>query len=216
MDPVGRQAAGPLDRHVAAYRDGRAEQDQHLVDQVRSQIEPHPIAFRLAPALSDQRTVPIKTALDGDDVAETTGRDLGLKGQEIGVPAAVLEYRNQAAGLCGQGDQTFGVGQCGGERLVDDDRLAGADGGLGLGGVQGVGSGEDDEADIRIGEDGLEVRDDAGVGIDGADVIGTAADDSVQGQVGTGGDQGGVEGLAGVAEADDGGIRDGGHLSIRP
>jgi hypothetical protein len=93
--PVGAEAAFALDGEVAGHAERAAEQDQHLVDQVRAQIQPDAAARPLAPAVPDHRAAAVVAALDGDDAAQPIVGDHRLEGEEVGVPAAVLEDRQQ-------------------------------------------------------------------------------------------------------------------------
>jgi len=87
-------------------------------------------------------------AFEHGDLAQLALVDQAAQGQEVGVPAAVLEHAEHARRCLRHGGDGFGVGQGRSEGLVDHDRLAGLQRRNGLFGVQGVGRGDDDQADV--------------------------------------------------------------------
>lgn len=108
---------------------GRSEQDERLVDDMAAQVVQQPADLlrvaRLAPAALRLRTPPLETGLEALYVAQLTVRDQAGEGEEVVVPAAVLEDREQQPALLGEGRELPRLGGRTGDRLVHDDRQTG-------------------------------------------------------------------------------------------
>ena len=118
----------------------------------------------------------------------------------------------------GKGDEGAGLGGGRGEGFVDDDVLAGAEGGGGQRDVGVVGGGDDDEVEGGVGEGFFRGAKDAGrwVGFRGGGA--GALDDGSELEPRNGGDEGAVEDFATEAIADDGGadgVRHGEMVIVR-
>jgi hypothetical protein len=114
----------------------------------------------------------------------------------------------------GEVDEVAGVGGAGGEGLVDDDVLAGAEGGGGELGVGGVGGGDDDEVDGGVEEGVFGGAEDRRVRIGGCGGVAGALGYTRQCETGDRGDEGAVEDAAGEAVTDDGGADGGGAHAV--
>ena len=104
--------------------------------------------------------------------------------------------------LGGEAEEVAGLVEGDGEGLVDDDVLAGADGGCGEGVVAVVGAGDDDEVEVGVGGDlvGGEDGDAGDVGVDG---FGAAGADDREVEAGDGADEWGVVDLTDPAVTDE-------------
>ena len=172
LGPVRTEPAVALDGQIEGDPQRPSEQHHGLIDQMRPQVEPDPGPRRLAPAVAHHGPVAVETALIGDDPAQMSRRDLGLKRQEVGVPAPVLEHRQQQVFRGRQIDQPRGVGEVERERLVHDHGLARVERLLGLGGVNCVGGGDNDQVNGRIGEGLIQRRDGFGLRPGGGEDVG--------------------------------------------
>jgi hypothetical protein len=104
---------------------GRAEQPEHLVDQVATQVAEQP---GIGADLQRGRVVLVHPGLDDPELAELTALQHRGEGPDVGVPAAVVEHvQRNARGLRRRNEGSPGVrGRR--ERLVGDRRHAGGDG----------------------------------------------------------------------------------------
>jgi hypothetical protein len=138
---------------------GRAEEGERLVDEVRAEVEEHAVGgvLGLLPGvLAGDGAEAVEVGLEGDEAADGVFSDEFFYGEEVAVPAAVVEGDDvQAFGL-GERAEFEGLFAGGGEGLVDDDVLAGFEGLFGEGEVGLVGGGDDDELDGLVGEDLIE------------------------------------------------------------
>ena len=154
-----------------------------------------------------------------DDAAERAVGEQLAHGEEVAVVAAVVEGSEEFLLCAGEGDERARIGGAAGERLVDDDVLAGFERGGGELDVGVVGRADYDEIDGGVGE-GLGCRgDDAGGGVGrsgGGGALGVADDDSGEFESRDGVDEGAVEDSAGEAVAEDCGADGfGGHKHYR-
>ena len=80
---------------------------------------------RLAPAGRELRSPPLETGLEPRDLAKGFLFQQFPQGQEVSVPAPVLEHRQQEPALGSRIDESAPFGRIERERLVDDDRELG-------------------------------------------------------------------------------------------
>jgi hypothetical protein len=104
---------------------GRAEQPEHLVDQVATQVAEQP---GLRADLQGGGVVLVHPGLDEPEFAEFAARQHCGEGADVGVPAAVVEHGERHARVPRRGDQRAAAVGVRGERLVGDRRYAGGDG----------------------------------------------------------------------------------------
>jgi len=92
---VGGAAAGTKGRQIAGHPQRPSEQDQSLIDQMRSQIIPDARArtVALAPSVAHLGPPTIETALEAHHRPQPILGDQGLQGQEVSVPATIVEDR---------------------------------------------------------------------------------------------------------------------------
>ena len=201
VDGLGPRA---LQGEVGVDGVGRAEEAEGLVDEVGAEVVPQATAGDrgLAPALADLRAEAVEAGFERQDLAERAIGDEAAQREEVGVPAAVVEHREDAAGARGETGEPLRLGQCEREGLVDDDVPAGRERPAGEVGVGVVRRGDDDEVEVGSRQDGVGVRQDRRVRQVGPHLGRVARRDGSEAQAGRGGDQGHVEGLAGVAVAE--------------
>jgi hypothetical protein len=132
------------------------------------------------------------------DLPERAGLNDGFGGEDVAVPAAVLEDGENAVVLAGECDQLPCLGEIEGERLVDDDVLASFDGGFSKREVAVVGTGDDDEIEAGMGGC-LRGRENLDFGEVSEDTLGPAGAYDGEFESVSGAEQGSVEGLASVA-----------------
>ena len=93
--PIGDFATIALYRQACEHSIGQAEQQQRLIDQMRSQVVPEAAARSglLAPTYAHLRAEAIDMRLEMLHIAQYTIRHRLLHAQKIAVPTAVLKYR---------------------------------------------------------------------------------------------------------------------------
>ena len=132
---------------------GLTKESQSLVQEVGAKvIEDATALFHtacLSPAVLAKVAEAVEPGLEANDPAQggLLRLDEFLDGQEIGVPAAVLEDGEDARVLLGEPGEEDALVKGDGEGLFDDDVLASLDGFAGQIKVEGVGGGDDDEID---------------------------------------------------------------------
>ena len=111
---------GPTGVELAVHPLHRAEQLQGLVDQVRAQVEQHPVARagRGFPGFADLRRPALHPGLEPGHFTERALPQEFLHGLELAVPAPVLIDGEQSAGLFRVRDQFERLGAAGRERFV--------------------------------------------------------------------------------------------------
>ena len=117
MHPVDRLHPGTLDGQVGRDRLGQAEQHQRLVDQVRPEVveDARPGDRHLLPAALGHGAEAVVAGHEAGHLADQAGLQAAPDGEEVAVPAPVLEHAQQPALGRGQPDTSF-VGLGGGER----------------------------------------------------------------------------------------------------
>jgi len=126
---------------------GRPEQCDTLVDEVRAEVHQQAIGGVrgfFPGVLALDRPVAVEVRLEGDEAAQRAVGKNFLDGQEIPIPAAVMEWRNDHTLRRGESDQLFGFGAGAGERLVDDNMFSGGESLFGQRVVRLVGGSDDD------------------------------------------------------------------------
>ena len=205
MEPVVCLRPRPHPGHLGGDRAGAAEQLQGLVDQMGSEIVPHPGTWdvMLPPAVADLRPEPVEVRLEVADRADGTLSKGRADGQEVAVEAAVLEgrHRHPRRRTCGQHRRRLRPVQ--GKGLLHQHRLARGDGLQGQRGVPGIGGGDHHQLHRRVGQQGVGRGHDPRTGAGGLGLPGTGGADRRQRQFAEGRDQRRVEGAARIAEADE-------------
>ena len=205
MEVVAGYAVVLLYRDVSIDRLGLAKQNQGLVDQVRTQVQQHAAPWLFSPAITNLGAETVEVAFILGDLAQVIPIDQGLECQEVAVPTAVLKDRDRTVDLAGVDGDGARLIKGHGEGLVDDHVLAGGEGRMGLAGVQGVGRGNDHQVDLRISQGPDQIGgDDRDFREVGPHLGRVAGDHRVQLQTRRRGDQRRMEGLAGIAIADQG------------
>ncbi len=202
--------AGAADVRLGVDLGDRAEEDQGLVDDVAAEVVEQTSDLcrvaGLAPAALELRAPALEAGLEAPGVAEFTVGEEPPEGQEVVVPAAVLEDGEEQAALLGEGGQLAGLGRGAGDRLVHDHRQARLEGGRGQRDVGLVRGGDDDQVQlVRAVEQLFGGGGDSHVRELGAGLLlplRVGGDHGVQGEALGGGDQRGVEDRAGEAVAD--------------
>ena len=99
--PVLDRGARTQGREVGVHAIGDTEEQERLVDQVRSEVEPDaaPGHRGFPPAVPDGRAEAVDPGLEVDDVPEPAGADQLGDAQEVAVEAAVLEHPQHPPGL---------------------------------------------------------------------------------------------------------------------
>ena len=187
---------------------GRAEEGEGLIDEVRPEVEEHAVGgvgSFLPCVLAGDGAEAVEVGLEGDEAADSLFCDEFFDGEEVAVPAAVVEGDDVEALGFGERAEFEGLFAGGGEGLVDDDMLSGGKGLFGKGEVGLVGSGDDDERDGRVGEDLVERAGDHDSGVGAGGLVALALHDGGEAEAGDGADERGVEDAATEAVADDGG-----------
>ena len=213
VEVVGGLGAVALLGQVGVHRQRCAEQLHGLVDQVRAQVVPQAAAGAgaVAPAIGHLRAEPVEVRVQFGDFAQRAAIEQGAQREEVGVPAAVVEHAEHAAGCRGRVDHGLRLGRVEGERLVDHDMLAGGQRSQRKRRVGVVRGGHDDEVDRRIGEGARGIGDDMGVRMGGVNLGRIARYDSVQAQPGRARHEWCVEDAAGQAEAEQCDVQFAGH-----
>lgn len=175
---------------------GRSEQHQGLVHDVAAEVVQQTADLlrgaRLAPAALQLRAPALEAGLEALDLAEVVFGDEAAQGEEVVVPAAVLEDGEEGSAAVRQGGERAGLGGGRGDRLVHDHGDAGFEGGGGERDVRLVGGGDHDQVEVPgpqlVGGGGDvdvgELR--AGLGLPGR----VGGDDRVQGESVRGGHEG--------------------------
>ena len=149
--------AGTLGGDIQPEAIGLTKELQALIQQVRTQIkpEPGPRQCLLAPAFPYHGTITIDMGVKLLDLAQlATGNHLA-QGEEVGIPAAVVKYRQQPIPAARQLGQLQGLGASQGKGLVHHHMLACQQGGLGQRIVTIIGGGDHDQLQIGEGDQAL-------------------------------------------------------------
>lgn len=209
-DGVGRLELGAalaLVEQAAAHGAGEAEQHVGLVDQVGAEVEERAAAAgdaQLAlPVGGRVGAVAVEVGVELDDAAQLALLDQVLGQQEVGVPPAVLVHADELARLRGDVGELLGLSGRGHKRLLRQHVLAGLERLLGEVEVVVGRRRDDDDVDVRVGDEGVG----AGVVLEGGIVggrgvvgLGRALDDGVQLEAWGCDDEGDVEDLGGETE----------------
>ncbi len=219
MEIIVRARGSALAGDVSSHSLGQPEQHERLVDEVRAQVVEQARSRRLglAPALLDLGTEAIEMRLVVRDLAQASVLDETAHGEEVVVPATVLEHRQAPVDALGQRDQRLGLGGVQRERLVDHHMLAGLQRGARQGSMALVGRGDHHQLNGRIRNQILRIFVRQGLGKVAQNLVFAPAADGRQAEAAGRGDQRGVEERAGRAVADEtGGDRvHGGSMSRR-
>ena len=213
----------PHDLQLGLLDDGGTEQLQGLIDEVASEIVGDARALLdgrgVLPAVAVRTGPALEGRLEAVHGAERTFRDQSFDGQEVAVPAPVLEDREHAVGILGRGDQLLRVADGGNEGLVDDNRCTRIQCRQALLEVGVRRRGEDDEIQIPGASQQLVgSRDDLGPRMLGGGLSGTIRvrrGDELESEGRVRGDERSVEHATGEAEPDDPGA-DGGSGGGHP
>jgi hypothetical protein len=203
MHVVGRGAVIAMRLHRRGDGLRRAEQHERLVDQMRAEVEQQTAAARrvFAPALTHERTEAVEMRFEVRDAAKLAAFHEVANGEEVAVPAAVVERREEAALLCGEIGERAGFGGGERDRLVDHHVLAGFQRASREVEVRVVGRGDDDAFDVAEREQRVEVGHHGGRGEVGTGALGLAGCDGGNGRAAAMGDDRRVKRLAGEAVA---------------
>ncbi len=178
--------------HVGGDRVRRAEERECLVDEVGAEVEKQAVggATRFFPGVgAGERPESVEVRLDGDDAAEDGFGAQFADGEKVAIVAAVVEGGEDLAGVVRDVDEGTRLGAGGGERLVEDDVLAGLEGAGGEVEVRVVGRGNDDEVEVGIVESLIDRAQNAGVGIGGGGFVAAPLDDGGEFEARHGGDE---------------------------
>ena len=181
------------------------EQEQKLIDEMRSEIVQPAAALRGLPAPGPRQTVALPRHLDPANVTQQAVVDRFPQRQEIAIPAAVVEDVEHLPALTGGRDHAVGLGDGQTHHLVGDDVLAGLQRTDGQVRVRRMRRGQDHQIDLRIGDHRLETLIGTAMpfGHDLLARIGIARADTVQLEAGSNADQVTVNQLPRIAVADD-------------
>jgi hypothetical protein len=208
--------AAAHDRELGLLDGCRPEEVQGLVDEVASEVE------RDAGALLDSggllplprlgRAPALEGRLEAMHLAEHALADEAGHGEEVAVPATVLEDGERPSDLFRLGDELLRVAQAGHERLVDHEGRTGLERGDALLEVHVRRRREDHEVEVAgPREQRLRAVDDLGVGVVLLRLrppVGVAGGDEVERERGVGRDERGVEDAPRQAVTDDSGAND--------
>ena len=126
VEVIDAAATFALHGQVGIDRLGPAEQHQHLVQQVRTEVVPQatagPVLF--APAVAHLRTVTVEVRVALGHVAQAAFGQQRLQGEEVGIETPVLEHGGDAPGIACRSQHRFRFGHIQRERLVDQHMLA--------------------------------------------------------------------------------------------
>jgi len=191
--------------NVGGHGCWEAEKLEGMIDEVRTDVEKDAGAgsLALAPGVGfESGTEAIVVRFEADDAAErASGGELEDALEVAIVPAALIDGE-EAAAFAGELDEIESFGHGGGEGLVNEYVAAGGEALVRERIVRVVGSGDDDEADIREGEEFFEGANDACVGVGLGGFGAGALQNGGEAQAGNGADYRSVEGSTGEAEAD--------------
>ncbi len=200
---------------------GTAEERERLIDDVRAEIEQHAgtvVGEFLPCILARHGTVAVPAAFEGDEAAKHAGGEHLLDGEEVAVPAAIMEREEMQLAYGGQFDQLLRL-RCGrGQGLIDHDIFSGEQALLGDLKVRCVGRADYDEADAAIGEQLFYRAQHAhacGWRILGCCGVAAALHDGCELEARCGADEGCVEDASAEAEADQAGLYFCSHTSLR-
>ncbi|UCF22457.1 MAG: hypothetical protein JSV72_16155, partial [Ralstonia sp.] len=171
-----------------------------LVDEVRAEVIPDAGALPrlLAPACAHLGAIAVEMRFDVHRLADGATGQRSAQGEEIAVPAAVLEHRQQPPRLPRHTRQVPRLRQRDGERLVDHHVLARTQRRLGQRRVLVIRRRDHDQIGLRM--CGRRVRRaDQRLGPIRADGLRAIGAHHMQAQPGRGGNQRGVEQLAGIS-----------------
>ena len=131
-DVVVHLCSRPQLPHLGVHRASRPEQRKRLVDRVRTQVEQHPTGVLrrtgLAPLADvDLRAPALKARLEPAQVSQRTVLDEAPQGEEVAVPAPVVEDAGHNAPLGRRGSQPLAMLGCCRQGLVDHKVEAGLD-----------------------------------------------------------------------------------------
>jgi hypothetical protein len=184
---------------------GDAEENEGLIDEVRAEVEEHAVGIAagfLPGGFAGQGTEAVEVGLVGYETAYGMFVEEFADGEEVAVPAAVVEGREDEIAGCGKVAQFPGFGAGSGEGLVDDDVLAGEEGLFREGVVGLVGSAYDDKLDGWVGECFFDGTQDAGVRVGLRGFVAFALDDSFEPEAGDCAYKGRVKDLPCESKAD--------------
>ena len=119
------------------------EELQRLVGQVRAEVVPQAGAGAgaVAPAVGHLWAEAVEMGVHLAHLTQGAGVEQGAQGEEVGVPAAVVEHRQDATSAAGRLGHGLGLGDVEGEGLVHHHVLAGGQRGQRQRGVGVVGGG---------------------------------------------------------------------------
>ena len=184
---------------------GDAEENEGLIDEVRAEVEEHAVGIAAGffpGGFAGQGTEAVEVGLVGYETAYGMFVEEFADGEEVAVPAAVVEGREDEIACCGEVAQFPGFGAGSGEGLVDDDVLAGEEGLFREGVVGLVGSAYDDKPDGWVGECFFDGTQDAGVRVGLRGFVAFALDDSFEPEAGDCAYKGRVKDLPCESKAD--------------
>ncbi len=122
--------AGPAAVDLGVHLLDRSEQHERLIDQVAPEVVQHPAGLlavaALAPGTRAHLGPPaLEARLEAPHLAQAVFGEQPAHGEEVAVPAPVVEDRQRQAALLGERRQTTPLRGAGGQRLVDHHREAG-------------------------------------------------------------------------------------------
>ncbi len=147
---------------------GGTEEGEGLIDEMGAEVHEEAVgvvAGLLPGGLAGQGAEAVEVRLVGDEAAELASVEDFADGEEVAVPAAVVEGGEDEVAGSGEVAEFLGLGAGGGEGLVDDDVLAGEEGLFCEVEVGLVGGGDDDELDGWVAEGLFDGAEDAGGGV---------------------------------------------------
>lgn len=153
------------------------------------------------PGLGERGAEAVPAQLGEHDLAERAAVQQLADGAEIAVPAAIVKGADQQAPRPGQRDQRLAIGKAGGKGLVDHDMLACLQRPARKRGMGVVGRSDDDQIDVRIGEQRVGGGD-GHAGMARMHLVGARGGDGGERELGHGGHQRRMEGHAAQAIAD--------------
>ena len=107
---------------------GPAEEGDALIDEVRAEVEEEAVGGvrNLFPGVgAGQGAEAVPMGVEGDETAQGDGFEKLVDGEEVGIPAAVVEGGGDEVACVGEIDELGGLLAGGGEGLVNDDVAAG-------------------------------------------------------------------------------------------
>ena len=164
-------------------RFGDAEEGEALVDEMGAEVHQQAVGAAvgfLPGSLFGRGPEAVEVGLKGDDAAEGVFVEELFDCQEVAIPAAVVEGREDQTFAGGEIDEVASFGGGGGEGFIDDDVLAGVQGFFAEVEVGLVGGADDDELHRGIAEGLPGGAEDAGIGIGLPGFIAFALDDGLE------------------------------------